>query len=93
MDIAGMGSKKEKNDVSDYLKYIGVSTDVVFSALDKLAGDGSIFDGWGKEPEPPVPPGDCTAAFNGAMYNTSCDQKAFFACEEKPYDGPPTQPP
>jgi hypothetical protein len=91
MSIASIGDKKEKNDVSKYLDYIGVSTDVVFSALDKLAGEGSVFDGWGKDES--VPKGDCPATFEGGMYNTSCEKESLFACEEKPYTGPSTPPP
>lgn len=91
MAIGNMDGKKENKDVSEYLKYIGLGSDSVFSALGALASPGSIFDGWGKEPS--VPPGDCTAIYDGAMYNTSCDTKSRFICEEPPYTGPPTPPP
>jgi len=90
MLLGSMDGKKEKKDVSDYLKYIGLESEAVFSALGALASPGSNFDGWGKEP---LPPGDCTATLGGAFYNTSCDKKSNFICEETPYTGPPTPAP
>lgn len=90
MVIASMDGKKENKDVSDYLSYIGLESDLVFSALGALATPGGIFDGWGKKP---VPPGDCTALMDGAVYNTSCDTKSNYICEKPPYTGPPTPPP
>jgi len=80
LELASMGSPKEQNSINDYLKYIGVSSDVVFTALDALTDGKNPFANWGTG-DPPGGPGECPSLFDGAMYNSSCDTKAHYACE------------
>jgi len=72
-----MDSPKEQKSITDYLDYIGVSTDVVFSAIDALTDGKNPF----KEDKPP-PKKECTSLFKGATRKIPCDQKTQFICED-----------
>ncbi|XP_059476487.1 uncharacterized protein LOC132197297 [Neocloeon triangulifer] len=81
MDIASLNNPNEFSKISEYLQYIGLSENPVFASLSSLQS--SPLSNWGQD-APPGGEGSCLVQQNGALYNASCDQKAYFACEERP---------
>ncbi|XP_059476497.1 uncharacterized protein LOC132197301 [Neocloeon triangulifer] len=83
MDIASFSSPQEVGKITEYLQYIGLSDIPLFASLSSTDGVGSFLSSWGQD-APPGGAGDCLVQQKGALYNASCQQKAHFACEEKP---------
>ncbi|XP_059478308.1 uncharacterized protein LOC132198339 [Neocloeon triangulifer] len=81
MDVAALNNPDEVSKISEYLQYIGLSDNPVFASLSSVKS--SPLSNWGQD-APPGGEGSCLVQQNGALYNASCDQKAYFACEERP---------
>ncbi|CAB3366151.1 Hypothetical predicted protein [Cloeon dipterum] len=85
MQICSIDTVAEQKQVDEYLDYIGLSSEVVFSSLN-LAGI-TKNPVWGKG-KSPLGAGKCHVLYKKAFYNSSCAQKSHFACEES---GQPTK--
>ncbi|XP_059476414.1 macrophage mannose receptor 1-like [Neocloeon triangulifer] len=81
MDVAALNNPDEVSKISEYLQYIGLSDNPVFASLS--SNQSTPLSNWGQD-APPGGEGTCLVQQNGALYNASCDQKAYFACEERP---------
>ncbi|CAB3387272.1 Hypothetical predicted protein [Cloeon dipterum] len=83
MDIASLDNPTEVAGISNYLQYIGISDDPVFSSISSLLGGGgaSSLLNWATE-SPPGGQGDCLVQQEGLFFNASCDTKRNFICED-----------
>ncbi|XP_065340941.1 uncharacterized protein LOC135940117 isoform X2 [Cloeon dipterum] len=82
MDVASFNDPAEASKISEYLNYIGLSDSPVFASLATSIGSTALMN-WGQD-TPPGGAGTCLVQEGGQMYNASCNQKANFACEERP---------
>ncbi|XP_065341012.1 uncharacterized protein LOC135940161 isoform X2 [Cloeon dipterum] len=79
LEIASVTSGKESKSIDEYLNYIGLGSEPLFSLLPDAGADLN----WGAG-KPPGGPGECLTQFKGAFYNASCNQPSQFSCEKKP---------
>ncbi|CAB3381371.1 Hypothetical predicted protein [Cloeon dipterum] len=79
LEIASVTSRKESKSIDEYLNYIGLGSEPLFSLLPDAGADLN----WGAG-KPPGGPGECLTQFKGAFYNASCYQPSQFSCEKKP---------
>ncbi|CAB3381368.1 Hypothetical predicted protein [Cloeon dipterum] len=82
MDVASFNDPAEASKISEYLNYIGLSESPVFASLATSIGSTALIN-WGQD-TPPGGAGTCLVQEGSQMYNASCNQKANFACEERP---------
>ncbi|XP_059476326.1 uncharacterized protein LOC132197210 isoform X2 [Neocloeon triangulifer] len=81
LDLTSPASTKESKSIDEYLNYIGLGSEPLFTAFptdDSLSGAK-----WGSD-KPPGGPGECLTQYKGSLYNASCDQQSHFSCQEKP---------
>ncbi|XP_065331739.1 C-type mannose receptor 2-like [Cloeon dipterum] len=79
MQICSIDTVAEQKQVDEYLGYIGLSSEVVFSSLNLASITKTPVWGKGKSP---LGAGKCHVLYKKAFYNSSCAQKSHFACEE-----------
>ncbi|XP_059476500.1 serine-rich adhesin for platelets-like isoform X2 [Neocloeon triangulifer] len=88
LDLTSPASTKESKSIDEYLNYIGLGSEPLFTAFptdDSLSGAK-----WGSE-KPPGGPGECLTQYKGSLYNASCNQQSHFSCQEKPLPDGVTQ--
>ncbi|XP_059476418.1 uncharacterized protein LOC132197267 [Neocloeon triangulifer] len=80
MELTSIADSKEAARIDEYLNYIGLGSEPVFSSANEQSM-ASLKWGTGS---PPGGPGDCLTQYQGALYNASCDQQLSFSCQEMP---------
>ncbi|CAB3387135.1 Hypothetical predicted protein [Cloeon dipterum] len=82
MEIASLDSPSEAADISDYLQYIDLLKEPVFSSFSSLIEEGAkLLSNWGSD-DPPGGPGDCLVQQDDQYFNSSCDTENHFICED-----------
>ncbi|XP_065341515.1 uncharacterized protein LOC135940523 [Cloeon dipterum] len=79
LEITSVSDSQESQSIDNYLNYIGLGSESLFTSLPAEGAD--LNWGVGK---PPGGPGECLTQFKGAFYNASCNQPSQFSCQEKP---------
>ncbi|XP_059475819.1 macrophage mannose receptor 1-like isoform X2 [Neocloeon triangulifer] len=81
LDLTSPASTKETKSIDEYLNYIGLGSEPLFTAFPT---DASLSGAkWGSD-KPPGGPGECLTQYKGSLYNASCNQQSHFSCQEKP---------
>ncbi|CAB3381372.1 Hypothetical predicted protein [Cloeon dipterum] len=79
LEITSVSDSQESQSIDNYLSYIGLGSESLFTSLPAEGADLN----WGAG-KPPGGPGECLTQFKGAFYNASCNQLSQFSCQEKP---------
>ncbi|XP_059476547.1 uncharacterized protein LOC132197335 isoform X2 [Neocloeon triangulifer] len=84
MALSTFDDPGEVKKISEYLNYIGLADDPIYTSISSALGSSSSSSvNWGTD-SPPGGSGDCVVQKDGVFYNASCDSLSNFACEEKP---------